>query len=137
MKNLIPALAITLSLAIASCVGVAPGNVPVAPDGPVARTIERVLQRTEAYMGSEAPPMVIPAEAQGKVAAAIQTARVMTSQPEASGDVLLVTMSPIMTLHDSMVQADPSLEQLERDIYLEDTARLRSLFQSVNIYAVN
>ena len=137
MKNIALTLSFAFTLAIASCVGVQPGNVPTAPDGPVARTVERVLQRTEAYMAAEVPPLPIPAEAQGQVAAAVSTARTMLASPEASGDLLLMTMAPIMMLHDAMVNADASLDQLERDIYLEDTARLRSLFESVNIYAVN
>ena len=31
----------------------------------------------------------------------------MTRMPEASGDLLLVTMSPIMGLHDALVTLDP------------------------------
>jgi len=130
MKNLI----LVLPLLAASCVSAAPGNVPVA-DGPVARTIERVLQRTEAYMAMEEPPLPLPPEAAGQVAAAIEVARAMVLLPEASGDMLLVTMAPIMNLHDMMVAQDLSLDSLERDIYLESTARLRSLFSAVAIHA--
>jgi len=124
-----------MGLVLASCATTSPGSVPVSPNGPVARTIERVLQRTEAYMGMEEPPFAISEEQLGPIEAAIMTARVMTSMPEADGSLLLVTMSGIMGLHDALVMADPALDQLEREIYLEDTARLRSLFESVNIHA--
>ena len=131
MKNLI----LAASLVLASCASTSPGSVPTAPDGPVVRTIERVLQRTEAYMA--APEQLIPLTEQDRsvIEAAIMTARVMTSMPEADGSMLLVTMTGIMGLHDSYLMMDLSLDQLEREIYLEDTARLRSLFSSVNIHA--
>lgn len=131
MKNLL----LTLSLVLASCVAVQPGNVPIEQDGPVARTIERVLVRTEAYMEMEEPPVVLEDEVKGQVAAAVLVARAMTMMPEASGDMLLVTMAPIMQLHDMMVMMDPALEQLEREIYMEDTKRLASLFSAVSIHA--
>ena len=130
MKNLL----LTATLLVASCASVQPGNVPVA-DGPVARTIERVLQRTEAYMESEAPPFAIGEDVRGQVAAAIQVARAMALLEEASGDMLMITMLPIMGLHDNLVIMDLALDDLEREIYLEDTARLRSLFESVRIHA--
>ena len=131
MKHLflIPVLTFTT---IAACMAL-PGSVPVA-EGPVARTIERVLSRTEAYMAMEEPPMPIPEDAQGPVSAAIVVARTMLSLPEVSGDTLMVTMSAIMNLHDEMVWMDTTLDPLERDIYLEDTARLASLFASVAIH---
>lgn len=128
MKNLL----IIPTLALAACVST-PGSVPVA-EGPVARTIERVLERTETYMAMEAPPLPIDEEMRGQVAAAISVARAMVLLPEANGDTLVVTMSPIMDLHDVMVMHDPELDPLERDIYLESTARLRSLFESVAIH---
>lgn len=128
MKNLL----IIPTLVLAACVST-PGSVPVA-DGPVARTIERVLERTETYMASETPPVPIGEEMRDKVAAAIEVARVMVLLPEASGDMLLVTMGSIMSLHDYMVRNDSELDPLERDIYLESTARLRSLFESVAIH---
>jgi hypothetical protein len=130
MKNLL----ISLSLVLASCASTSPGSVPVA-EGPVARTIERVLSRTEAYMEKEEPIVPISEEVRKQVSAAILTARVMTSLPEVSGDVLTFTMRPIIQLHDAFVRADDTLEQLELEIYLEDTARLVSLFQSVNVHA--
>ena len=130
MKHLL----LTATLLLASCASVQPGNVPVA-DGPVARTIERVLQRTEAYMASETPPFEMSPELRGQVEAAILVARTMLSLEEASGDMLLITMAPIMGLHDSLVMMDLLLDDLERPIYLEDTARLRSLFESVRIHA--
>ncbi len=129
MKNLL----LALTLGLASCAST-PGEISVAPEGPVSRTIERVCARTEAYMASESPPMPIPEEAQGPVAASIAVARAMTGAAEVSGDMLLVTMEPIMQLHDAMVQADQELDDLERAIYLEDSARLRSLFQAASIY---
>jgi len=131
MKNLL----LMLPLLVASCASTSPGSVPIAPDGPVSRTIERVLQRTEAYMEMESPPLPLPDEARGQIEAAIMTVRVMTALPEVSGDLLLVTMSGIIGLHDTMIQMDPALDQLEREIYLEDSARLVSLFESVDIRA--
>jgi len=136
MKNLL----ITLSLVLASCASVQPGNVPIDQDGPVYRTVERVLQRTEGYMA--APPGGIeldPASVE-QVEAAIVVARTMLNQPEASGAMLAVTMGGIMQLHDQLVMVALSAGelpdgQLEADILLEDTARLRSLFASVDIYA--
>jgi hypothetical protein len=130
MKNLL----LTLSLVLASCASVQPGNVPVA-EGPVARTIERVLVRTEDYMTMPEPPLPIPEAAYGQVEAAIEVARAMVLMPEASGDMLAVTMAPIMGLHDALVQLDPALDELERAVYLEDTARLASLFDAVSIHA--
>ena len=131
MKHLflIPVLTFTT---IAACMAL-PGSVPVA-EGPVARTIERVLSRTEAYMAMEEPPMPIPEDAQGPVSAAIVVARTMLSLPEVSGDTLMFTMDPIMGIHDMLVYEDTSLDELEREIYLADTARLRSLFASVSIH---
>jgi hypothetical protein len=130
MKKLI----LSLGLVLASCASVQPGSVPVA-DGPVARTIERVLVRSEGYLAMEQPPLPIPEEYRGPIEAAILTARTMTALPEVSGDLLLVTMGGLMDMHDAMVMSDPALDQLEREIYLEDTARLRSLFSSVDIHA--
>ena len=43
-------------------------------------------------------------------------------------------MAGLMDFHDAMVTLDVALDQLEREIYLEDTARLRSLFQAVSIH---
>ena len=136
MKNLL----LALTMLAASCASVQPGNVPVDPDGPVARTIERVLVRTEGYIA--APPGGVELDAQivEQVEAAIVVARTMTSMPETSGSMLLVTMGGIMQLHDNLVMVALSSGelldgQLEADIYLEDTARLRSLFESVSIYA--
>lgn len=122
-------------LALAACVSPGDGLVPM--EGPVVRTIERVLQRTEAYL--EAPPegFLVPEEVKGQIAAAILVARTMTTMPEASGDVLIVTMAQLMDLHDQFVTVDwtnGELDDLERDIYLEDTARLRSLFNAVAIH---
>lgn len=110
-----------------------PGSVQIA-DGPVARTIERVLERTEAYMATETLHAEITEELRGQVVAAIEVARTMLLMPEASGDMLLITMGSIMSLHDHMVMSDPALDQLEREIYLESTERLRSLFASVSIH---
>jgi hypothetical protein len=55
---------------------------------------------------------------------------------EVSGSMLLGTMSGVMDLHDTYIMVDEDLDQLERDIYLEDTARLRSLFDSASVHAV-
>lgn len=125
-------------LVLGACV--TPGSVPLDVDGPVARTIERVLQRTEAYMAMESPPVSLSVEMQEQVSASVEVVRAMLLLPEASGAMLLVTMAPIMDLHDWMVSMDPELAgeegQLEREIYLESTARLRSLFNSVNIHVV-
>jgi len=131
MKNLI----LAASLVLASCASTSPGSVPVAPDGPVIRTIERVIVRTEAYMDAEVQLVPLSEQDRSVIEAAIMTARVMTSMPEADGSLLLVTMSGIMGLHDSYLMLDLELDQLEREIYLEDTARLRSLFESVSIHA--
>lgn len=131
MKNFL----IAMSLVLASCTSTMPGSVPIAPDGPVARTIERVLVRTEAYLADPELHQPITLEQREVIEAAIFTARTMTQMPEVSGDLLLVSMAGLMQLHDALVETDPDLDQLEREIYLEDTARLRSLFQSVNIHA--
>ncbi len=128
MKNLRLLLPVLMLVACATT----PSQVPVQ-NSYVSATIERVLVRTEAYM--EAPTVDIDEGIKSQVEAAVMVARTMTAMPEASGDVLLVTMSPIMSLHDVMVTADPDLDPLERDIYLEDTIRLRSLFNSVSIHA--
>jgi len=127
MKHLL----IALSLALASCAGVQPGNVPIA-EGSVARTIERVLDRTEAYAAEDS------LEFDREVAVSIEHARSVLLVPEASGASLRSYLAPLMSLHDLLVSergADGRLEQLEVDVYLEDTARLRSLFDAVNIYA--
>lgn len=131
MKNLL----LAASLVLASCASTAPGSVPIAAEGPVARTIERVLSRTEVYMAAEVQLIPLTEQDRGVIEAAIMTARVMTAMPEADGDLLMVTMSGIMGLHDGYLMVDLSLDQLEREIYLEDTARLRSLFSSVSIHA--
>lgn len=127
MKNLL----IIPVLALAACAS--PGMVPVAK-GPVARTIERVLLRTEAYMEDPAVAEIVPAEVYERVEAAIKIARQMVLAPEANGALLLVTMSSIMLLHDQLVMRDPILDPLERAIYREDTTRLRSLFSSASIH---
>ncbi len=121
-------------LALAACISPGPGLVPVGVDGPVARTVERVIGRVEVYMAAENPPFVLDAAASAQVAAAAGIARVALSGESASGAMLFVTMKPIMDLHDALVIADQNLDQLETDIYLEDTARLRSLFDSVSIH---
>jgi len=136
MKNLL----ITLTLLAASCASVQPGNVPIDQDGPVYRTVERVLERTEGYMASPPGGIELDPAAVEQVEAAIVVARAMLNQPEASGAMLAVTMEGIMNLHDQLVMVAlqaGELEdgQLEAEIYLEDTARLRSLFESVNIHA--
>ena len=128
MKNLL----LIAPLVLGACA--APGNIPLDADGPVARTIERVLQRTEAYMVMENPPVPILPQTPGQVAAAAEVARAMLLLPEASGTMLLITMAPLMDFHDMLVSMDPALDALERAIYLESTARLRSLFNSVNIH---
>lgn len=124
-------------LALAACVSPGPGLVPIEADGPVVRTVERVLERVESYVTSEDPPLEVPAEALGPIEAASEAARTMLSMPSASGDMLLVTMGSLMSLHDQLVLADlmrGGLEQLEADVYLEDTERLRSLFDAVSIH---
>ncbi len=123
-------------LALAACVSPGPGLVPM--EGPVVRTIERVLQRTEVYLASEElPGSGIMESARPEIEAAIIVARKMTLQPDADGAMLAVTMAGLMGLHDYLVYEDlqlGNLEQLEADIYLEDTARLRSLFNAVSIH---
>jgi hypothetical protein len=136
MKNLL----LLIPLLITSCASVQPGNVPIDQDGPVYRTIERVLERTEGYMAQPPGGMEIDPVSVEQVEAAIVVARTMLNQPEASGAMLMVTMEGIMGLHDVLVMQAllaGELEdgQLEADILLEDTARLRSLFASVNIHA--
>jgi len=124
-------------LALAACASPGPGLVPVEADGPVAHTVERVLDRVEAYITSEDPPLEISAEVRGQIEAAAQAARTMLSMPSASGDMLLVTMGALMELHDQLVKADlmrGGLDPLEADVYLEDTKRLRSLFDAVSIH---
>jgi hypothetical protein len=129
MKNAL--LAVTLfTVACAS----APTSIPVA-DGPVARTIERVLDRTEAYMASPPPGATFAEGMPEQVAAAIMVARTMVLMPEVDGTVLAVTMGTIMNLHDGLVAIDSELDALERTIYLEDTTRLRALFRVVDIHA--
>lgn len=127
MKNLL----IALSLVLASCTSVKQGNVPVA-DGPVARTIERVLDRTEAMSAEDG------LEFDYQIQAAADIARSVLLSPEASGTMLLVSLSPLMELHDQLVVMrgmDGRFDQLEVEIYLEDTVRLRALFEAVNIHA--
>lgn len=131
MKNLL----LSLSLVLASCVSAAPGKVPIEQGGPVARTIERVLLRTEDYMTMPSPPIQLEEEVSDQVEAAIMVARTMVMLPEVSGDILYVTMAPVMELHDAYVMMDPALDELERAIYLEDTTRLTSLFSAVSIHA--
>ncbi len=133
MKKLL--LAMTLAGA-AACASPGPGLVPIEAEGPVARTIERVLSRTEAYMAMPEGerPVPVSAQVEGQVTAAIEVARAMALLPAASGDMLAVTMSSVMGMHDVLVQHDASLDQLEREIYLEDSARLRSLFDAVSIH---
>lgn len=126
MKNLL----IIPTLALAACVST-PTSVPIA-DGPVARTIERVLDRTQELMDA-APPALGVEEQRGPIGAAIKVARAMTLLPEADGDMLWVAMGSIMSLHDYLV-AFMVEDELEREIYLESTARLRSLFNSVAIH---
>jgi hypothetical protein len=124
-------------LALAACVSPGPGLVPIEADGPVVRTVERVLQRVENYVTSEDCPLEVPAEVLGQIEAASEAARTMLAMPAASGDMLLVTMGNLMKLHDQLVLADlmrGGLEQLEADVYLEDTKRLRSLFDAVSIH---
>ena len=135
MKNLI----LSLTLLAASCATVQPGNVPTPADGPVARTIERVLERTEGYIAQPPAGIELVPEMVEQVEAAIVVARSMAMQEEASGAMLAVTMGAIMELHDGLVMAALSAGELldgelEAQIYLEDTARLRSLFQSVSIH---
>lgn len=123
-------------LALAACVSPGDGLVPM--EGPVVRTIERVLQRTEAYLVQPPNGFHISAEMAGQVKASILVARTMTSQPSADGAMLAVTMGALMSLHDQFVLVDLELEnldQLEAEIYWEDTARLRSLFDAVSIHS--
>jgi len=127
MKNLL----LTLSLVLASCASTSPGSVPVA-EGPVARTIERVLDRTIQMSDEDG------LEFTDEVQAAADIARAVLLVPEASGVTLMVSLAPLLHLHDMLVMqraAEGSLEQLEVEVYMEDTARLRSLFESVNIHA--
>jgi len=136
MKNLL----ISLGLVLASCASTTPGSVPIDQDGPVYRTVERVLQRTEGYIAQPPGGMELNPEAVEQVEAAIVVARTMLNQPEASGAMLAVTMGGIMDLHDNLVLMALQLGELpdgdlEAQVYLEDTARLRSLFESVNIHA--
>jgi len=136
MKNLL----ISLGLVLASCASTTPGSVPIAPDGPVVRTIERVIERVEGYIAQPPGELELNPEAVEQVEAAIVVARTMLNQPEASGAMLAVTMGGIMDLHDQLVLMSLQLGELpdgdlEAQIYLEDTARLRSLFESVNIHA--
>lgn len=125
-------------LALAACVSPGDGLIPIDVDGPVARTIERVLQRTEAYMVSDVlPGSSIPAESKAQVEASILVVRTMTLQSSVDGAMLAVTMSGLMLLHDQMVWEDlqlGNLDQLEAEIYWEDTIRLRSLFNAVSIH---
>lgn len=129
MKHLI--LSLALAVPLAACATVPPGSVPVA-DGPVARTIERVLDRTVEMSTEDALDFT------EEVQAAADVARAVLLMPDVSGTTLLVSLAPLMNLHDQLVMQramDGRLEQLEAEVYLEDTARLRSLFESVNIHA--
>jgi hypothetical protein len=111
--------------------------VPVEADGPVVRTVERVLDRVERYVTRGDPPLEVPAETFDQVKAVSEAMHKVFAMPAASGDMLKLVMEDLMYLHDMLVKADlvrGGLEQIEADVYLEDTERLRSLFDAVSIH---
>jgi len=47
--------------------------------------------------------------------------------PEVQVDALCTSLRPVLVRHDAYVSRDASIDQLERDIYLETSARLEAL----------
>lgn len=123
-------LLLLLPLALGACAA-SPEMVPMAP--PVVRSVERVLDRHDAYVQAD---QALDADALSAALWESEEARSAVTSVEAMpGTMLGGLLEGPMARHDAYVSSDLELDPLIRSVYLESTARLRSLIASVPVPA--
>lgn len=118
MKNLL----ISLSLCVAAACAT-PGMIPMEPV--VTRSIDRVLTRHDMYVNTD--PTILEGDMLVYLLESQIVRFTVDGQDEVDAEFLLILLTPVMDRHDAFINGDPGLEQIERDVYLNSTARLRSL----------
>lgn len=111
------------ALTLTACAALQP--VMIETDGAVGRTVERVLDRHDAYVAADE-------SLEDSTAALAESALVrgLLELPEVAPSSLDGALSPVMVRHDVYVSDDASLDELEREVYLADTQRLRDLLEA-------
>lgn len=122
MKKLI----LALPLLLASCIGT-PGTIPMAD--PVVRTIERVLDRHDAYVIEDLS--LAPLTRDQWLADSASVRMIVGEFAELTPEVYITLLDAPLARHDAYVRMDMDLDGMEMDIYLESTERLRQLYEAV------
>lgn len=92
-------------------------------EGALRNTAERVVKRHDAYVQAD-----LSLDAEGVALRLSESAelKALANLPQVAGSILEEALEPVAARHDSYVKAQEQ-DLLVRDIYLEDTARLRSI----------
>ena len=114
-------------LLLAACAG---APYMVETEGALQRTVERVVTRHDGYVSRDDLGVDGLSDALGESWDLLSLSR----QPEVSGSRLAAKLAPVAERHDAYVSADADLDPLERDIYLQDTASLRSILATAEGY---
>lgn len=117
MKRLLMTLA---PLALVACMS---APYMVETEGAFQRTMARVIERHDAYVKAD-KSLDDAAEAEALFESAELSALVQL--PSVSASILADAFEPVASRHDAYVNA-LELDILVRDVYLEDSERLRSL----------
>lgn len=118
-------LLLALPLVLAACV-VTPGTIPMAD--PVVRTIERVLDRHDAYVVADQD--IAPLTRDQWLADTSSVRMVVNEFTELTPEVYMTLLDAPLARHDAYVRMDMALDGMEMDIYLESTERLRQLYEA-------
>lgn len=121
MKRLLKRLLMTFApLALVAC---ASAPYMVETKGAFQRTTARVIERHDAYVQAD-ESLDNAAEAEALIESAELSALVQI--PSVSASILADAFEPVASRHDAYVNA-LELDVFVRDVYLEDSERLRSL----------
>lgn len=122
---------------LAGCM--APGPVELETFGATGRQVTRVLERHDAYVHAELLQLNRFSQAQTMEPQPDHLMRALTESDQVRGlmdaptvlaPVLASVLEPVMDRHDAYVQADATLDDLERPSYLGTTAGLRRLLNA-------
>jgi hypothetical protein len=118
-------LLLIATLVIASCNILPADTIPAGPDSTLNALVTRVADRHDEYVSTE--PGLSKASRLAFLTDS-QEAREVSMMPYVQVDMLTPSLEPVMARHDQYVRDDIE-DQLELDIYLESTKRLRSLIR--------
>lgn len=123
MTNTLRAINVAvLALLTAACVSLT----AYQPSDAFVRSVERVVERHDLYLQTD------PGYTQDEVEILLteSAAVLLLLDNDADGidrELYLALISPLLERHDAFVNADEGLDDVEKGIYLESSARIRSI----------